>query len=273
MLRATVASPVEFAGRGLFSGEPCRIRIEPRDKRGLLYRTTAGGEVLAHPDHIQSSAGCTVLRSNRAEIRVIEHLQAALWAADIDSAVITQLDGPEIPNVDGSAAPFYRALLGDGDLKIAATAEARPTLRIAEPLRVGDETAWFELEPADTLSIHYHFDHAELGQQEFRWERGRDGAAEEILLARTFATLAEADSMARAGLLRNRDELAGLLFRDGVPNQPLRFANELARHKVLDLLGDLYVLPFEWPCRLRAFRTGHLHNHLLARILWRLFSA
>jgi UDP-3-O-[3-hydroxymyristoyl] N-acetylglucosamine deacetylase len=262
---ATIRKPVEIHGRGLFSGEPCLVRIAPAPYgHGLVFRS-GGVSIPALPAQVADAPACTVLERNGKSIRVAEHLLCALWAAGIDNAEITQLSGPEIPNVDGSSLPFYEALAAAG----REVYNRRRKLVLNTSFRLGDDEAYFLLEPAHAPSIRYFFSHAELGVQEYEFNGERTVAVKEILSSRTFATLREATALQEAGLLMNTDESAGLLIRDGAPSQPLRFDNEYARHKVLDMLGDMYVLPFDWPCKVTAYRTGHQHNHQLARQLMR----
>lgn len=217
---------------------------------------------------MQPAPNHTVLARDGARIRVTEHLLAALWAAGIDTAEVILLEGSELPNFDGSALPFYDALLSCGRSEHGL----RPLLGLDQPLVVEGSGASFELTPASALEVHYSFDHPQLGAQDFSCLARRETAATELLPARTFATAEEVAQAQAAGLLQNTNELAGLVIRDGIPNQPLRFPNEYARHKVLDLLGDLYLLPFDWPCRVRAMRTGHAMNHQLARRLMQLWQ-
>jgi UDP-3-O-[3-hydroxymyristoyl] N-acetylglucosamine deacetylase len=262
---ATLRKPVDIHGRGLFSGEPCLIRVAPAPYgHGLVFRRS-GVSIPALPAQLAESPNCTVLERDGQRISVTEHLLCALWAAGIDTAEITQLEGPEIPNIDGSAEPFYAAVAAAG----REAFNRRRKLLLNTALRLGDDSAYFQLEPSTAPSVRYFFSHAELGAQDFEFNFERDTAVKEILPARTFATLREATALQEAGVLRNTDETAGLLVRDGVPAQPLRFENEYVRHKVLDLLGDLYLLPFDWPCRVTAYRTGHGHNHQLAKRLMR----
>jgi UDP-3-O-acyl-N-acetylglucosamine deacetylase len=136
-----------------------------------------------------------------------------------------------------------------------------------ESLHLTGDGCRFTLEPADELRVHYLFEHPELGSQDYACAVNREDAVLDILPARTFATNNELAQAQSAGLLTNTDENAALLVSDGVPNSQLRFENEFARHKVLDLMGDLYLLDFDWKCNLTAYRTGHAMNHRLAKLL------
>lgn len=216
----------------------------------------------AHPVNYIEQPNCTVLGHDDAQIAVTEHLLAALWAAGIDTVHIV-VEGPELPNVDGSSLPLYEAVMEGGRVEYALRASRAP----GKLVRVEDGNSFIEFDPWGDLVIDYSFSHPELGEQRFQSCVTRESAEREILPARSFITQREAEAAIAAGVLRNTHESDALLIRDGVAEQPLRFPNEYARHKVLDLLGDLYVLPFEWCGRITAQRSGHKLNRALARKL------
>lgn len=266
---ATVSRPVSIEGRGLFSGQACHAVVVPRYNRsGLTYFNDEGDRIEAVTTNFLEQPNCTVITQDGASIAVTEHLQAALWAAGIDSAEI-HVEGPEIPNRDGSAINFYQAIISAGREELDFT---RPVLEIASRLQVRDDNAMITLEPADNSSIRYEFSHPELGEQQFEWTIDRTAAAAELLPARTFITMKEVELARQAGFLQNENAGDALLIEDGKPNSPLRFANEFARHKVLDLIGDTALLPFDWNARITAIRSGHRLNRELARRLMELYE-
>jgi UDP-3-O-[3-hydroxymyristoyl] N-acetylglucosamine deacetylase len=266
MLSATLAHPVEVTGRGLFSGEPCRMRIEPAPPcTGLAIR--AGGRTVPLTiEYVIERPSCTVIQSGDEQIAVVEHLLAALWAAGIDTAAI-MVDGPEVPNSDGSSLPIYETLANAGRIQ----AGPRIELRLVEPIRVEENGSFLQIEPAAEFSVDYSFSHAELGEQRYAANLSREAAASEILPARSFITDNEARAAWASGALLNTSvEDALVLMTDGggvEPASPLRFPDEFARHKVLDMLGDLYLAPFEWTGKITAFRSGHKLNRAMAREL------
>lgn len=251
---------VVLAGRGIISGQLCRAEFRPAQPgQGIVF--FAGGErIPAHPASYIEQPNCTVLGHDGAQVAVTEHLLAALWAAGIDTAHIV-VEGPEVPNVDGSALPLYEALQNGGRVEYGL----RPGRTPEAPVRVEEGGAYIEFEPWGELLFDYSFSHPELGEQRYVAKLTREDAVSEILPARSFITQREAQAAIAAGVLGNTHEEDALLIRDGAPAQPLRFADEYARHKVLDLLGDLYVLPFEWCGRITAVRSGHKLNRALAR--------
>ena len=258
MHSATLQRPVEITGRGLFSGTPCRILIEP--SASPITFAVNGEKIAANPANFRDSPNCTVLGNGKGEVRVIEHLLAALWVAGIDHAVV-QVEGGELPNQDGSALPLYAAVLTGGNQQL----DRRPAMRNLPPVKVEDENGSIEWEYSEHLAVSYEFSHPELGQQQFSADPvTREFASRQILPARTFITEKEAMQARSAGILFNTNEEDALIIRGGMPGSSLRFADEYARHKVLDLLGDLYVLPFELTGRIRATYSGHKLNRELA---------
>jgi UDP-3-O-acyl-N-acetylglucosamine deacetylase len=204
-----------------------------------------------------------MMESGGARITQTEHILCALWAAGIDTAEIA-VSGPEMPNHDGSAKPLYDALLSGGLVEHGP----RPSVAIPRQLRVGSSSgAWITIEPGEQLIVSYHFEHPELGTQDFDATITREWAVEQLLPARTFITEREARDAKAAGLVLHNDETAGLLIRDPASPPALRFPDEYARHKVLDLLGDLYAVPGELTGRIDCHMSGHILNRELARKL------
>jgi len=267
---ATIARPVELSGRGLFSGEPCRATLLPSEAGSGIVFETGGARIPAHPAYCLEQANCTALSADGAQVVSVEHMLAALWAAGIDTLRI-EVAGPEMPNRDGSALPLYEVIAWTGKRELGE----RPALALAEPGKagVGDERgSYIELAPGKGLTVDYHFSHPVLGDQRLSLSLTREDAVREVLPARSFATVEEALALASAGLLRNTHEEDALLIRDGVATQPLRFRDEYARHKILDLLGDLYLAPYELTGHITAVRSGHQLNRKLARELLRASS-
>ena len=242
------------------------MRIEPSPPCSGLAIHAYGSTVALSIESVVERPNCTVIGLGGGEIAVVEHLLAALWAAGIDTASIT-VDGPEIPNKDGSSLPIHEALAGAGRIQ----AGLRTELKLRNTIRVEEDGSFLQIEPADTLSVDYSFSHPELGEQRYVAILTREMAVTEILPARSFITESEAQAAAAAGFLHNNNaEDALVLFVSGNQVRPassLRFSDEFARHKVLDMLGDLYLAPFEWTGKVTAFRSGHRLNRMMAREL------
>jgi UDP-3-O-[3-hydroxymyristoyl] N-acetylglucosamine deacetylase len=270
---ATLSSPITIRGRGLFSGADCTARVLPADPGTGLTFVVSGAAIPCTPEHFLEQPSCTVLAAGGAQVAVVEHLLCALWAAGIDTATI-EVDGPELPNQDGSALPLYETLLAGGRVEHGL----RPRLELGDTApTVEADGSFIQITLSERQGICYSFSHPELGEQRFMGPMDRETAPGEILPARSFITEREAAAAQAAGFLLNDREEDALIWRSNgkgqlSPVHTLRFANELARHKVLDFIGDLYVLPFEWSGTVTAYRSGHRLNRELARKLYAIWQ-
>jgi len=260
MRSATLGHAVVIDGKGLFSGQPCRAEVRPAAPGSGVVFIRDGVRVPCHPNSFAENPNCTVMETGGVQVVQTEHLLCALWAAGIDTAEII-VTGTELPNHDGSAKPLHDALLTGGRIEHGPLR----ALSLHDAISVeNSHGAWITVEPAPELHVSFHFEHPELGTQNFAAAITREWAAEQILPARTFGTETEALASRQAGLLQHDDTSAGLLIRDPANPPPLRFADEYARHKVLDLLGDLYAVPAELTGRITCHMSGHALNRELA---------
>lgn len=285
---ASLARPVRIEGRGIFSGARCLCTLRPWEDGLPAPLTFKLGAALipALPQNFGRQPNCTTfVNPDGIGVSVTEHLFAALWAAGIDHALI-ELTRPELPNHDGSAITLYEELLPGGRSELGE----RRALALADPLRVeAADGAYIEVQgagraalranggqgqpPSQGLHISYTFSHPQLGEQHLALDVTRESALRDILPARTFATVEEAEALIAAGLLCNRHTEDAVLLspphsaagdQTYRPSTPLRFADEFARHKVLDLLGDVYCTGVEINGRITAVRSGHGLNRALA---------
>jgi UDP-3-O-[3-hydroxymyristoyl] N-acetylglucosamine deacetylase len=237
---------------------------------GIVFRRTGfRGAILANWANTVESPLCTML-SNREGIRIgtVEHLMAALAGAAIDNAVI-ELDGPEVPIMDGSAAPFLFLIECAG---IVEQDVARRAIKVLKPVRVGEAGATAALDPADCLSMSFEidFDNPLIRRQDLSLVFDANTFKTELSRARTFGLLDEVDRLREAGFARGGSlDNAVVVGRDHVLNiGGLRYADEFVRHKLLDAFGDLYlaggplVASFDGSC------SGHAHNRRLLAALF-----
>jgi UDP-3-O-[3-hydroxymyristoyl] N-acetylglucosamine deacetylase len=258
-----------------------QLSLHPaRANTGIVFVRRDGdrvSEVPARPAWVTSTANATTLGSGKAAVTTVEHLLAALWSLGVDNARV-ELDGPEIPVMDGSAASFVYLIRSAGRF---AQKARRPELRVRKPIELRDGSRSIRIEPAPRLEIRYavDYDHPSIGRQEIRFDR-IDGEVFEhqIAGARTFGFLRDVKVLWEAGLGRGGSfDNTVLLDDDRVANPDgLRWPDEFVRHKVLDLLGDLAVLGVTVRGRITAERGGHsLHQKLVSELLrrrdaWRL---
>ena len=273
MTQKTIAEKATCTGVGLHSGAPAHLSLYPaRPGVGVVFTRTDlpdAPEIPARRAALSSTRLATTLGRGSAKIGTVEHLLAAVVALGIDNLRV-EVDGPEIPVMDGSAAPFVAMLREAGlfDQRVA-----RRVIRIRKPISVRDGDRVIRVSPSSRLSVSYfvEYPHAAIGKQ--RVDRLPIDAMtfdREIARARTFGFLHEVEALRRGGLARGGNlENTVVLDEQRVLNQSgLRFPDEFVRHKVLDLIGDLALLGMPLLAHVDVERGGHaLHQQLVERIL------
>ena len=223
--------------------------------------------VEACPENILDVHYATTLGKGGVEVKTVEHLLAALAGLGIDNLIV-EISGPEVPVMDGSAAPFIYLIHEAGIKKLTAI---RSVLKLTRPISVTDGARSVAAYPCDTLRLSYtiNFDHPLLRHQEYSTEIDETSFVDEIAPARTFGFLKDVELMRQSGLaLGGSLDNAVVLGETGVLNNPLRFPDEFVRHKLLDLLGDLVLLGNPLKAHVVATRAGHeLHTRLVESIL------
>jgi len=268
----TIAGPVECAGLGLHGGGFARVRLLPAEEgAGIAFVRRVDARRVEIPARLESVVGAsraTTLARDGACAATVEHLLAALYGLGVDN-LRAELDGPELPALDGSAAPWVELLQRAGIREQAAPARV---LRLAHPLEHRDGERWIRAEPCAGLALEVaiEYAHPAVGRQELRIE-GDDPErfAREIAPARTFAFVEELAGLRAAGLAQGGSlACAVLVGPEGVVNpEGLRFPDELVRHKALDLYGDLALLGARLEARIRVERGGHRLHHALVSAL------
>jgi UDP-3-O-[3-hydroxymyristoyl] N-acetylglucosamine deacetylase len=234
----------------------------------VFVRTDLKGspEIRAHYKNVVSTQLATTLGSGKASIGTVEHLLAAFHGAGIDNAWV-EINGPEVPIMDGSARVFCEAIKAVGT---ESQFQFRPVLALRRKIEIKHADKWAMAEPAGQLDIHasVHWDHPVIGYQEFHYLEGKT-SFEELARARTFGFVEDVQMLKKMGLARGGSlENAIVLVESFVLNpEGLRFSDEFVRHKVLDALGDLKLAGFAIQAHVRLHRAGHdLHSQLLAEI-------
>jgi len=256
-----------LSGVGLHTGRVVRMTVWPAPAdTGIVFRRTdvPGLPVRAALDAVAGTAGCVAL-GDGAGVRTVEHLLSAAWALGVDNCTV-EVEGPELPGLDGSAAPFARALRGAG---VQALGAPRRTLMVRTPVWVRDGDAWAVALPAARFSAAYVVTLAPPGpgDQAATYDPLRDVYEETIAPARTWGYERDAAAMHERGMalgatLDNTLVVGGT----GFLNAP-RFANEAPRHKLLDLLGDLALLGCDIGATVVVVRGGHRLHVALARAI------
>lgn len=281
MRRRTVKSTAEFRGITLFTGVQSRIAIRPAAAgEGIVFfRIDLPGAVRipARSTHIVPETRRTVLAANPADragpsVQTVEHVMSALAGLGITDALV-EVEGPEAPIGDGSALPFVQAIAAAGIEELAGSAIEPIVVR--ERIEIEDGRGGRVVaEPRQEagLELVYHLDYgpaAPLPQQTAKFVSlpGADDYAAAIAPARTFSTLDEAMAMRKMGLFGHLTAAEMLVIGpQGPVDNAYRFSDEPARHKVLDMVGDLALAGGGRPIRGRitAWRTGHALNHAMA---------
>ena len=267
----TLRCSVVGYGLGLQSGVKTGIILEPMPPdSGIVFRNIATGETLpASIDFVASTNFCTTLQQNGVTVRTIEHLMSALHAYGISNLRV-QI-GDEVPIMDGSAASFCQLIEDGGVVEQEGELEEFVVDRCYHVGQVDPAAKFILVEPYDGFKVSYRLQYPEpLGIQEFAYEhRNGTGYCFEIAPARTFAFVHEVEKMHEMDMIAGGRLNNVILLGDGkiVNNVQLRFPDECVRHKVLDLIGDLYLLGKSIRGHVRANMTGHTENVALVKQL------
>ncbi len=264
--RRTLAAERSLRGIGLHTGEPIHLKLRPAEPgTGVLFvRSDAGGaSVPATLDHAGPSFYATVLEKAGLTVSTIEHLMAALYALGVDDVVV-ELDGPEVPILDGSSRPFVDLILEAGRREQTVL---RQYLTVVRPIVISQEDKRIAAYPCREYRVTYaiEFDHPQLGYQELTASLWHEREfVEKLSPARTFTLERDVEALRHLGLARGGSlDNAVVVGEDGVLNPELRFPDEFVRHKMLDLTGDLSLLGYPLRAHIVAFRAGHdLHGRL-----------
>ena len=267
--RRTLRREVACTGIGLHCGRPVRLRLVPAPaEHGIRFvRTDVGVEIQATLAHIGSQDHATTLQREGVSIGTVEHLLAALLGLGIDD-VRVEVDGPEVPVLDGSASPFV-ILLHEAGLRPLAV--PRQLLRVLRPVEVVHGAKSARLVPSEHFEVSYTigFDHPLLRHQALALRVTPRSFSEQIAPARTFGFLREVELLRKSGLaLGGSLENAVVIGETGVLNNKLRFEDEFVRHEILDAVGDLALVGHPILGRFEATRAGHaLHAAVATKLL------
>jgi UDP-3-O-[3-hydroxymyristoyl] N-acetylglucosamine deacetylase / 3-hydroxyacyl-[acyl-carrier-protein] dehydratase len=274
----SIAGAVSISGKGLFTGAPATLTFKPAPVgHGIVFVRTDLSRPVRIPalvQHVTKRSRRTAVKSGPDSVETIEHCMAAIAGLGIDNLEI-ELTGGEVPGMDGSCLPFVEALQKGGIIDQPAE---RQFLTITTPIEVRDGSATLIAAPptADEFQILYDLDYGETGpiKQQLYTYQLNGHFAREIAPARTFVTKPEADMLRARGLgthLQPGDVL--VLDTNGPIGTDFRFPDECVRHKILDLIGDLYLLGCPIKGRLVAFKSGHSLNHAMVRKLTQMLQA
>lgn len=261
-LQRTIKQEVSFAGIGLHTGSHVTVKLKPspRDTGIVFYRNDKNIMIRADVGAVVDTAFATSLGYNGTRIKTVEHILAAASGLGIDNLII-ELDGSEIPILDGSSTELIDIILRGG---IAKQGKKRPYIRITKPVFFDDGHSEIAAFPYNGRKLTYRiqFNHHLLGEQKLSIDLNEETFAREVAPARTFGFVKDveylrANGLAKGGSLDN----AVILGDNGVLNKSgLRFKDEFVRHKMLDFIGDISLIGFPIYGYLVANRSGHSTN-------------
>jgi len=273
----TLWKPFVCKGKGVHSGREVRMTVKPAAAgQGIVFRRLdIAGDAARVPARWRKaieSELCTLLQNDYGvRIQTPEHLLAALAGAGVDNALI-EIDAQEVPIMDGSAAPFC-ARIDEAGLRLQHE-QPRYWIEVLKPKRTPprEDKGWAQLSPADrfTVSCEIDYDHPHIGKQSFEFDEARHSFSAAVGRARTFGFAHKLDTLRAQGLAMGASLENTLAFSpDGVSNEGgLRYPDEPARHKVLDVIGDLALAGAPILGAFRGYRSGHALNMEVLRKLF-----
>lgn len=270
-LQTTLRDSFEASGIGLHSNSPVRVTVHPAPAyTGYLFRRLDlnGFEIPATPENVAHVSYATTLMKSGVMIATVEHLLSALRGCGVDNVLI-DVDSLEVPILDGSSRGWVELIERAG---IVTQEAPRAYLRVLKRVEVSEKNRHMSIEPADEFRItcEIEFPHPLIGRQSFDAAFRNGEYAQMIAPARTFGFVEEIEQLRQSGLARGGSlQNAIALTGDGMLNQePLRFADEFVRHKILDIIGDLALCGMPILGHVRASRSGHgLHTMLISQLL------
>lgn len=273
-MQHTLKSDAIFVGTGLHSGQPVRMVVRPAAAdSGIWFRRVDVSDedalIPARWDAVVASRLCTLVANGAGlSVSTIEHVMAALAGCGIHNALI-EIDGPEVPILDGSAAPFVERFLASGLWAQSAPVRA---IRVLKTIEVREGEAVARLEPSKMLEIDFCIDFSEaaIGRQEKMLDMSNGAFVRELCDSRTFCRQADVDTMRANGLALGGNLENAVVFEGDRVVSPggLRYADEPVRHKMLDALGDLALAGGPILGRYTGLRAGHALTNRLLRALF-----
>jgi UDP-3-O-[3-hydroxymyristoyl] N-acetylglucosamine deacetylase len=266
--QTTLREQVSVSGIGVHSGLPVNLTINPADAdTGIVFcRIDADGgerEVRADYRSVTATELATVLGDESGVLcSTAEHILAALRGLGVDNALV-EIDGPEVPIMDGSAAPFVAAI---DQVGLKTLSKARRYIKILKPVSVAKGESFGELRPAETgfrLDIEINFDSPLIGRQSIALDLTPDTFRHELARARTFGFMKDVSALWSAGKALGASFENTLVLSDNriLNTEGLRYADEFVRHKALDAVGDLALAGAPIIGAYRSVRGGHRLNH------------
>ncbi len=266
--QTTIANPVQLKGIGVHSGNPASMTFQPAEAgTGIVFsRTLENGtvvEVKAVSANVGNTDLCTVIgRSPAQSIATVEHVMAGIYAMGIDNLIV-EVDGPEVPIMDGSSAPFIEAIESVGIVNLGVK---RRYIRVIKPVRIDAGASWAEFRPYDgtRFEVEIDFDTPLIGRQTWKGDLTAETFKNELSRARTFGFMRDVERLWAAGYALGSSLENSVVISDDhtvINMEGLRYEKEeFVRHKTLDAVGDLALAGAQFIGCYRSYRGGHKVN-------------
>ena len=270
----TIQKSVQTSGVGLHNGEKVTMTLKPAEAdQGIVFRRVdqkKSNEIKVSPDAVKDTKMCSAIGQDSSRIATVEHLMSALSAIGIDNIII-ELNGPEVPIMDGSSIPFIYLLQ---TAKLKEQDAAKKFVLINDVIEVKDKDKWARFEPYDGFKIDFTIDFPhpvfDTSTNKVALDFYDESYITEISRARTFGFMQEVEYLRSNGLARG-GSLDNAIVLDEykiINTDGLRYNDEFVRHKILDAVGDLYMLGYSIIGNFKAYKSGHeLNNKLLLALL------
>jgi len=270
----TIQKSVQTSGVGLHNGEKVTMTLKPAEAdQGIVFRRVdqkKSNEIKVSPDAVKDTKMCSAIGQDTSRVATVEHLMSALSATGIDNIII-ELNGPEVPIMDGSSIPFIYLLQ---TAKLKELDAAKKFVLINDVIEVKDKDKWARFEPYDGFKIDFTIDFPhpvfDTSTNKVALDFYDESYITEISRARTFGFMQEVEYLRSNGLARG-GSLDNAIVLDEykiINTDGLRYNDEFVRHKILDAVGDLYMLGYSIIGNFKAYKSGHeLNNKLLLALL------
>ena len=273
LMQTTIKSPISCYGIGVHSGNKTQVTLKPaQPNTGIVFVrtdvTSVNNHVLARYDNVfDTTLSTSIKNDSQIKVSTIEHLMAALWGCGVTNLIV-ELDGPEVPIMDGSSKPFVFMVECAG---IKQQRASQKYLKLLKEITIFDNDSEIIAQPANTMHIDITIDFASpaIARQQHIFTSNTNNFKEEIANSRTFGFKHELDYLQNKGLAKGASlENAIGIDKDIILNNGgLRHTNEFARHKLLDLLGDIFSAGGSFIGKIQGHKTSHsLNNQLLHKI-------
>ena len=270
----TIQKSVQTSGVGLHNGEKVTMTLKPAEAdQGIVFRRVdqkKSNEIKVSPDAVKDTKMCSAIGQDTSRVATVEHLMSALSATGVDNIII-ELNGPEVPIMDGSSIPFIYLLQ---TAKLKELDAAKKFVLINDVIEVKDKDKWARFEPYDGFKIDFTIDFPhpvfDTSTNKVALDFYDESYITEISRARTFGFMQEVEYLRSNGLARG-GSLDNAIVLDEykiINTDGLRYNDEFVRHKILDAVGDLYMLGYSIIGNFKAYKSGHeLNNKLLLALL------